>query len=453
MQPKNTTGVAVQWELEHSGTILEKIINPHHPLVRLARALDWKRFDALFAPTFHPANGRPGLPTRLMVGLQYLKYAYDLSDEAVLAGWLENPYWQYFCGGVYFAHELPLDSSSLTHWRQRIAAAGAEELLVETLRCGLDLKLVKPTSLRRINVDTTVQPKHIRHPTDARLYDRARERLVKAARQAGVPLRQNYNRVAKRALRRQSGYARAKQFVRARRETKKLKTILGRVLRDIRRHVAQPNGKLGVLLPLAERLLAQQQHDQHKLYSIHEPEVVCLAKGKPHRPYEFGCKVTVSTTARDNWVVGAQALPGNPYDGHTLTAALQQVERLTGHLPDQAVCDLGYRGHGYAGPCRIEIVNRYRKTLSRAVRYWHRRRSAIEPVIGHLKSECRLERNRLKGRLGDQLNAVLAGCGLNFRKLLKGLRALFWRWVFQELFSDCGTQALRPAPASCWVPA
>lgn len=248
----------------------------------------------------------------MMVGLQYLKYAYDLSDEAVLAGWLENPYWQYFCGGVYFEHELPVESSSLTHWRQRIAAAGAEELLAETLRCGLDLKLVKPTSLRRVNVDTTVQPKHIRHPTDARLYDRARERLVTVALQAGVKLRQHYNRVAKRALRRQSGYARAQQFVRARRETKKLKTMLGRVVRDIRRQVAEPAKKLAALLTLADRLLAQQREDHHKLYSIHEPDVGCLAKGKPHRPYEFGCKVSVSTTARDNWVVGALALTGNP---------------------------------------------------------------------------------------------------------------------------------------------
>ena len=444
MQPKNTTGVAVQWELARSGTILEKIINPQHPLARLARALDWKRFDELFAPTFHPANGRPGLPTRLMVGLQYLKYAYDLSDEAVLAGWLENPYWQYFCGGVYFAHELPLDSSSLTHWRKRIAAAGAEELLAETLRCGLDLKLVKPTSLRRINVDTTVQPKHIRHPTDARLYDRARERLVKAARQQDVVLRQNYNRVAKRALRRQSGYARAQQFVRARRETKKLKTMLGRVVRDIRRQSARPAAALDTLLKLAERLLIQQRDDQHKLYSIHEPDVVCLAKGKPHRPYEFGCKVSVSTTARDNWVVGALALPGNPYDGHTLPQALHQVERLTGQLPEQAVCDLGYRGHPYAGPCRIEIVNRFRKTLARTLRHWHRRRSAIEPVIGHMKSACRLERNRLKGVLGDQLNAVLAGCGRNFRKLLKGLSALLWRWFFQPLFPGYRPFGLRP---------
>ena len=373
-----------------------------------------------------------------MVGLQHLKYAYDLSAEAVLANWLENPYWQYFCGGVYFEHELPLDSSSLTHWRQRIAAAGAEELLAETLRCGLDLKLVKPASLRRINVDTTMQPKHIRHPTDARLYDRNRERLVKEARKAGVELRQNYNRVAKRALRRQSGYARA------RRETKKLKTMLGRVVCDIRHQIAQPAGKLGALLKLADRLLVQQREDHHTLYSIHELAVVCLAKGKPHRPYEFGCKVSVSTTACRNWVVGALALPGNPYDGHTLNPALAQVTRLTGQTPAQAVCDLGYRGHNYDRPCRIESVNRYRPALQRALRYWHRRRSAIEPVIGHLKSECRLERNRLKGVLGDQPNALLAGCGLNFRKLLKGLRALVWRWFFPKLFSGDESQALLP---------
>ena len=229
--------------------------------------------------------------------------------------------------------------------------------------------------------------------------------------------------------------------------------MLGRVVRDIRRQVAQPDGELGVLLPLADRLLAQQPHDHHKLYSIHAPEVVCLAKGKPQRPYEFGCKVSVSTTARDNWVVGALALSGNPYDGHTLNQVLPQVRRLTGRLPDQAACDLGYRGHSYHGSCRIEIVNRYRKILPRALRYWHRRRSAIEPVIGHLKSECRLERNRLKGVLGDQLNAVLAGCGLNLRKLLKGLRALFWRWFFQGLFPDGSTHDLLPAPARRFIAA
>jgi len=433
MKPKISIETPIQLELERHGTILAKIINREHALVTLADRIDWKRFEELFSATFHPGNGRPGLPTRMMAGLHYLKYAFDLSDEDVLVGWTENPYWQYFCGGVYFEHRLPLDSSSMTRWRERIAEAGAAELLEETLRCGLDMKVIKPSSLKRINVDTTVQAKNIRHPTDARLYDRARERLVKEAAKAEIPLRQNYNRVAKRALRRQSGYAKAQQFDRARRETRKVKTILGRVVRDIQRKALEPTVKMAELLVLSERLLQQKRDDHHKLYSIHEPQVECLAKGKPHKPYEFGCKVSVSTTARDNWVVGVMALSGNPYDGHTLGRALKQVERLTGYQPEQATCDLGYRGHKYEGPCRIEIVNRYRKAVRESMRFWHRRRSAIEPVIGHMKSDCRMERNRLKGALGDKMNAMFAGCGINFRKLLRKLSQLFVHLFFEAL--------------------
>jgi len=433
----------MQLELERHGAILAKIINQRHALVTLAERIEWKRFEELFSVTFDPGNGRPGLPTRLMVGLQYLKYAYDLSDEDVLLGWTENPYWQYFCGGVYFEHKLPLDSSSMTRWRERIAEAGAEQLLEETIRCGMEMKFIKPSSLKRINVDTTVQAKHIRHPTDARLYDRARERLVKEAEKTAIPLRQNYNRVGKRALRRQSGYAKAQQYDRARRETRKLKTILGRVARDIKRKAKEPNPKMEELLALSERLLLQKREDHNKLYSIHEPQVECLAKGKPHKPYEFGCKVSVSTTARDNWVVGVMALSGNPYDGHTLHSALVQVEQLTGQKPEQATCDMGYRGHKYKGSCHVEIVNRYRKAVPGSMRFWHRRRSAIEPIIGHMKGDCRMERNRLKGVLGDKMNAMLAGCGMNFRKLLRKLSNLFLRLLFEMLYR------LFPVPKSC----
>ena len=443
MKPKISIETPVQLELERHGAILAKIINQRHALVTLADRIEWKRFEELFSLTFDPGNGRPGLPTRLMVGLQYLKYAYDLSDEDVLMGWTENPYWQYFCGGVYFEHKLPLDSSSMTRWRERIAEAGAEQLLEETIRCGMEMKFIKPSSLKRINVDTTVQAKHIRHPTDARLYDRARERLVKEAEKVAIPLRQNYNRVGKRALRRQSGYAKAQQYDRARRETRKLKTILGRVARDIKRKAKEPTLKMEELLTLSERLLLQKREDHNKLYSIHEPQVECLAKGKPHKPYEFGCKVSVSTTARDNWVVGVMALAGNPYDGHTLRSALEQVEQLTGQKLEQATCDMGYRGHKYEGPCHVEIVNRYRKAVPGSMRYWHRRRSAIEPIIGHMKGDCRMERNRLKGVLGDKMNAMLAGCGMNFRKLLRKLSNLFLRLLLEMLYR------LFPVPKSC----
>ena len=435
MKPQKTSDMPIQLELERHGAILEKIINQKHALVKLAKGIDWKRFEEMFSETFDPDNGRPGLPTRMMVGLHYLKYAYDMSDEDVLAGWLENPYWQYFCGGVYFEHKLPLNDSSMSRWRERISESGSEELLKETINCGLDLKLIKPASLKRINVDTTVQAKNIRFPTDARLYDRARERLVRESEKAGIELRQNYNRVGKQTLRRQSGYAKAQQFDRARRQTKKLKTILGRVTRDIQRKEPEPSPKLQELLGLSIRLFNQKRDDKHKLYSIHEPHVECLSKGKPHKPYEFGSKVSVSTTARDNWVVGVMSLSGNPYDGHTLSKALAQVKELSGVAPEQAACDMGYRGHKYSGPCHVEIVNRYRKAVSGSMRLWHRRRSAIEPIIGHMKSDCRMERNYLKGVMGDKMNAILAGCGINFRKLLRKLSQLLVRLFFQALES------------------
>jgi transposase, IS5 family len=442
MKPKMTTDTPIQLDLERHGAILEKIIDDKHALVKLAKSIDWQRFEKMFSVTFHPDNGRPGLPTRMMVGLHYLKYAFDLSDEDVLAGWLENPYWQYFCGGVYFEHKLPLDDSSMSRWRERISESGSEELLKETINCGLDLKLIKPASLKRINVDTTVQAKNIRFPTDARLYDRARERLVKESEKTGIELRQNYNRVAKQTLRRQSGYARAQQFARARKQTKKLKTILGRVIRDIQRKEPEPSLKLQELLGLSIRLLNQKRDDKNKLYSMHEPHVECLSKGKPYKPYEFGNKVSVSTTARDNWVVGVMSLSGNPYDGHTLGKALSQVKELSGVAPLQATCDMGYRGHKYSGPCHVEIVNRYRKAVAGSMRQWHRRRSAIEPIIGHMKSDCRMERNYLKGVMGDKMNAILAGCGMNFRKLLRKLSQLFVRLFIKALESIFSASSL-----------
>jgi transposase, IS5 family len=208
--------------------------------------------------------------------------------------------------------------------------------------------------------------------------------------------------------------------------TKRLHTLLGRVVRDIERKTTQRDGALTELLQRAQRLLTQQRQDREKLYSVHAPEVECLAKGKVQKRYEFGCKVSVASTSRGNWIVGARALHGNPYDGHTLGEALQQVERLSGLKPQTAFVDLGYRGHGIEGESEIHVVPRNRRHLAKSLRRWMNRRAAIEPVIGHLKSEHRMERNRLKGRVGDQLNAVLSACGFNFRKLLRAFFCLDW---------------------------
>lgn len=344
MKPKRSPQHNRQEDLFRSA--LSQIIDLRHPLVRLAGTVDWDRLDALFGATYCPDQGRPAISTRLMVSLHYLKYMHNLSDEDVLSGWVENPYWQYLGGMKFFQHGFPIDPSSMTRWRNRIGDAGAEELLKETIEAGLKLKAVKPSQLARVNVDTTVQEKDIRFPTDARLYDRARERLVKEARQEGIGLRQNYNRTSKHLVKQQSRYAHARQMKRAQGCTRKLRTYLGRVIRDIERKLPSPGEHFRSLLQTAKRILTQKRQDTQKVYSVHEPAVECISKGKAHKRYEFGCKVSVAATSRGGWFVGARAIHGNPYDGHTLKEALSQVERIAGP-PHHVFVDMGYRGHGY----------------------------------------------------------------------------------------------------------
>lgn len=398
---------------------LTRIIDIKHPLAKLASEIEWQRLEEAFDALYCSDHGRPGCSTRLMVGLHYLKHAYDLSDEGTVAQWVENPYWQYFCGMKFFEHRIPTDSTTLVKWRNRVKAAGAEAMLEATLAAGLKSGFIRPSMLEHVNVDTTVQEKAIRFPTDARLYDRMRHRLVKLARERNLRLRQTYERQGPRTLLRQHGYAHAQQFKRAARMTRKLKTFLGRVVRDIERKAPCVDEGLSEYLGRAHRLLKQQRHDKNKLYSVHAPEVECIAKGKAHKRYEFGCKVSLATTSRGNWVVASQALHGNPYDGHTLEKTIQQGRRLSGSTLPNVFCDLGYRGHAKIEGSQIHVVPRRKRHLPRCLQKWMKRRAAIEPVIGHLKAEHRMERNRLKGKLGDELNALLGACGFNFRKLLK----------------------------------
>ena len=407
---------------------LAELLDPGHGLVKLAASVDWAAMDAAFGTLFCAGNGRPAIPTRLMVALHYLKYMHDLSDEAVLAGWLENPYWQHLCGMKWFQHTLPIDSSSMTRWRNRIGEVGAQALLEETVKTGLRLKAIKPTQLQRVNIDTTVQEKTVRYPTDARLYDRARAKLVAAAKRVGVKLRQNYNRVSKFALLMQGRYAHARQMKRAKRQTRQLKTYLGRVMRDIQRKCPNPDAELRQLLEIAGRIFQQQPHDKNKVYSVHEPHVECICKGKAHKKYEFGCKVSVAVTSRGGWFVAAQALHGNPYDGHTLARTLEQVAK-TAVLPKLVFVDRGYRGHDYTGPVEVHVDKERRGKTPKSLWRWMKRRAAVEPSIGHLKQDHRLDRNRLKGASGDCINATLSAAGMNFRKLFRWL-ALFLPSLF-----------------------
>jgi len=307
----------------------------------------------------------------------------------------------------------------MTRWRKRLGDAGAEQMLRATIEAGIQMRVISPAELKRVNVDTTVETKAIRFPTDARLYQRMRERLVKTARAEGLTIKQSYQHVGRRLLMQSSRYAHARQMKRARACTRKLKTQLGRVIREVERQTESPSMKLDKLLQTAHRIHAQQRHDKNKIYSVHEPEVQCIAKGKAGKQYEFGNKVSVAVSSRGGWFVGAKSFTGNPYDGHTLAAQMKQVDNLIGNQVSEVYVDMGYRGHDYDGAVAVHVDKRRRGRTSRAQWRWMKRRAAVEPSIGHLKSEHRLERNRLKGAAGNAINAILAAAAMNFHKLLR----------------------------------
>ena len=287
--------------------------------------------------------------------------------------------------------------------------------------------------MNRVNVDTTVQEKAVSFPTDSDLYQKARTMLVDEAKERGIRLRQSYKRVGKKAHRKQAKYRHARQMRRADRELRRLRTYLGRVIRDIERKCGKPDEALKEKLYLATRIYTQQRADKNKLYSLHAPEVECISKGKSHKKYEFGCKVSVVSTSKSNWIVGVDALHGNPYDGHTLKGALEQAERLAGMECAEAYVDKGYRGSSKDVPDRKVCFAKSLKGLTRAVKRWFKRRSAIEPIIGHMKSDNRMGRNYLKGKIGDSLNAIFAGCGFNMRKLIRAFLCHVFRTLKMRL--------------------
>jgi len=416
MQPKNDEHDKRQDDLFRSKLV--NILSHRHPLFLLAQQIEWSVFEEAFGPLYVENVGRPGIPIRLMVGLHYLKHAYHESDESVVEKFLENPYWQYFCGREYFQHELPIEPSSMTRWRKRVGGNGIEKLLQETVETAKRTKVLKRSDGERVNVDTTVQEKAIAFPTDARLYHKARRRLVQEAKGRGIALRQSYERVSREALYWQSRYANAKQYKRARKQTRRLRTYLGRVIRDICNKETKPDEELQQLLELSQRIYEQQRDDKNKVYSVWAPEVECISKGKAHKRYEFGNKVSVVSTSRKSWVVGVKAFHNNPYDGHTLGDALRQVKSILGWKPRKIFCDRGYRGAPDTLP-GTEVHLAGKRTQSKSLSRWMRRRSAIEPVIGHMKTDHGMERNHLKGREGDMINAMLSGCGFNVKKLMR----------------------------------
>jgi IS5 family transposase len=366
---------------------LDQIINLKHELAQLAGQIDWDWIDGEIAPLYCE-KGRPGIPTRFAIGLLLLKHIYGLSDEGVCERWVYDPYFQYLTGEEFFQHAFPHERSDLSHWRKRLGDR-LELLLAESLRVAHASGALRSKDLKRVTVDTTVQPKNITFPTDAKLLHAAIKGLNRLANKHGVQLRQSYVRIAKRAA------MMAGRYARHRRELRILRTRLGRLIRDIGRKIAgHQDITAAFALPLARasQIRGQQQRQRGwKLYSFHAPETECIGKGKASAPHEFGVKVSIVTTnARapgGQFVLHARALPGNPYDGHTLREVIEDTQKLTGCKIERGYVDKGCRGHNTQNPRRIFISGQKRGVFG-IIQRELRRRFAIEPVIGHLRPKA-----------------------------------------------------------------
>jgi len=432
MRPRKPAAEQNQDDLFRSR--LDAIIDPRHRLVRLARAINWSIFDEAFEPLYDDKTGAPGLPTRLMVGLHMIKHMDGISDELVCARFLDSPYVQHFCGEVFFQHELTLDRSSMTNWRKRIGAEALEALLAESLAAAVREGALTRRHMERITIDTTVQEKNVAHPTDTRLTLTALQALVRLANQKGIKLRQTYARTAKWAALRAGRLLQRGRHKAGLREIKWLKTRLGRVIRDIERKIAD-NAALqdvfAVPLGRAETIRTQKAGGPNRLYSFHAPEVECIAKGKAHKRYEFGVKVSVAVTNAlapgGLFVLGSMAVPGNPYDGHTLAKQLHQTARITGVIAERSYVDQGYKGHDAPDKDKV-FITRQKHGLTPTIKRELKRRSAVEPVIGHLKEDGHMGRCFLKCPEGDAVNTVLAAVGHNLRLLARWL-SLFIAWI------------------------
>lgn len=407
------------------GDTLGELLNPKHELYLLTNTIDWDYFDREFS-IYYSDQGRPAHPIRLMVSLLILKSLYNLSDEKLIEEhWEMNVYFQYFSGKEHQHWGQPCASSDIVYFRKRIGVSGIEKIFKHSIDLH-DQDGQDPN----VSIDSTVQEKNITYPTDSKLQKKIIDKCVKIAKEEGIKLRRSYKRTSKQLVRDTYNGTHPKRRKKANAAKRKLVTIAGRLVRELDRKLpidCSQRQDLEIFI----KVLNQTRKSKHKIYSLHEPEVYCIAKGKAHKKYEYGCKASVVLTQKTGIIVGAMTFKTNVYDGHTLEDVLIQTEKLTGKAPKNAWVDRGYKGKQLVGQTIINMPkpplkkdNEYQK---RKKRKHFRKRAAIEPIIGHLKQDYRVARNYLKGQTGDSINFMMAAAGFNFRKLMKKLKtSIVW---------------------------
>ena len=412
--------------------LLKEFIDVNHELVLLSQKIDWRLLENEFT-LLYSRTGAPAKPIRLMVGLLILKQVYNLGDETVIPMWISNPYMQYFCGEAHFQWKMPCDPSDLVHFRKRLGAKGIEKILAQSIS-------IHGASAQsdEICIDTTAQEKNITYPTDVKLHIKIIEGCQKIASKENIIQRQSYRRITKKLLLQNRFAHHPTKRKLAKKAQRKIKTIAGRVVRELERKLSEEIIK-GYQQPLAiyKQVLKQNRHDSNKIYSLHEPDVACIAKGKIAKPFEFGSKICLAITKHSNIIVGTLNFTGNPHDNKTLESILDQHERLTGKRAKAAIVDRGFRGKKIFNGTKIILPDNgsnksnYEKRKSRIQ---FRRRAAIEPIISHVKHKHRMIRNYLKGIQGDQINSMMAAAAFNFKSWLNKASQFFLSLINFQLY-------------------
>ena len=411
----------------------EEQLSHRHPLYILANQIQWDVFEKAFAPLYSD-EGRPAKPIRLMVALLMLKHVRNLSDESVVEQWLENIYYQYFSGEKIYACGMPCEPSDLVHFRNRIGAEGIELIFKESIRVN-----GKDGGEQEATTDTTVQEKNITYPTDNKLHRKIIKQCVVLAGKENIELRQSYTRTVKKLLMEQRFRNHPKNKGRARKADRKVKTIAGRLVRELERKL--PPNLHQDTIGLFKKVLLQKKADSNKIYSLHEPHTQCMSKGKEHKKYEFGSKVSIITTKITGVIIGALNIEKNVHDSKTLQPAIEQQQRLTGIILKNNFVDRGYRGVKEVLGTTIVIPDKPGKERSayekQKLRSGFKRRAAIEPKIGHLKQDHRLSRNFYRGIMGDNINVMLAAAGMNFKRMINKWKInplVFLSHIFEVIF-------------------
>lgn len=424
--------------------MLEDFIDMRHELVLLGEKIDWSYFENEFAP-YYSDRGAPSVPIRLMVGCLMLKHLYNLGDERIPEFWVRDVYFQHFCGGVYFEHKFPFDPSDFVHFRNRVGEEGIEKIFAYSVK--LHGKEV-PNRSKLVLSDTTVQENNTTFSTDAKLCKKVIDKCNKIAEKEGVNQRQRYTRESKQLLRDTYNGKHPKRAKQARKAKKRLKTIANTQLRELKRKMSEEQKKLyNNDIELYERAVNQQKNDKDKVYSLHKPFTRCIAKGKPHKQYEFGNKVGLITTGKKGKkiITAIKAFLENPFDGHTIEPLLDQMNNNELKLPQELVYDRGGKGKTEINGVKIITPNKPKATdtayYKQQKRKKFRARAGIEPIIGHLKTDFRMEQNYLLGEKGVQINALMAATAWNLKKMLQNLKEEFLRFIFRMLLNQIFIQS------------